>query len=84
LYRKELHGNLLENAEEALLFLEKHLQLRWKITKDSVRRKEILELPKVALREAMVNAVCLRDYFEQGAQLKEKGRLERTMFGSDF
>jgi ATP-dependent DNA helicase RecG len=67
--RKELSGNILENVEEALLFLKKHLQLRWEITKDSARRKEILELPEVALREAVINAVCHRDYFEQGAQV---------------
>ncbi|RZB37934.1 MAG: ATP-dependent DNA helicase RecG [Desulfobacteraceae bacterium Eth-SRB2] len=67
--RKELIGNLLENVEEALLFLKKHLQLRWEITSQSTRRKEILELPEVALREAMVNAVCHRDYLEQGAQI---------------
>jgi len=66
--RKELTGNLLENVEEALLFLKKHLQLRWEITSESTRRKEILELPEVALREAMVNAVCHRDYLEQGAR----------------
>ncbi len=67
--RKELTGNLLENVEDALLFLKKHLQLRWEITSASTRRKEILELPEVALREAMVNAVCHRDYLEQGAQV---------------
>ncbi len=67
--RKELTGNLLENVEEALIFLKKHLQLRWEITSASTRRKEILELPEVALREAMVNAVCHRDYLEQGAQV---------------
>lgn len=67
--RKELTGNILENVEEALLFLKKHLQLRWEITRDSARRKEILELPEVALREAVINAVCHRDYFEQGAQV---------------
>ena len=67
--RKELTGNLLENVEEALLFLKKHLQLRWEITGQRTRRKEILELPEVALREAMVNAVCHRDYLEQGAQV---------------
>ncbi len=27
--RKELSGNLLENIEDALIFLKKHLQLRW-------------------------------------------------------
>jgi ATP-dependent DNA helicase RecG len=67
--RKELTGNLLENVEDALIFLKKHLQLRWEITGESTRRKEILELPEVALREAMVNAVCHRDYLEQGAQV---------------
>ena len=67
--RKELIGNLLENVEDALIFLKKHLQLRWEITSESTRRKEILELPEVALREAMVNAVCHRDYLEQGAQV---------------
>ncbi len=67
--RKELAGNILENVEDALLFLKKHLQLRWEITSDSPRRREILELPEVALREAVVNAVCHRDYFEPGAQV---------------
>ena len=67
--RKELCGNILENVEDALLFLKKHLQLRWEITRDSARRNEILELPEVALREAVINAVCHRDYFEQGAQV---------------
>ncbi len=49
--------------------MQKHLQLRWEITSKSTRRKEVLELPEVALREAMVNAVCHRDYLEEGAQV---------------
>lgn len=67
--RKELTGNLLENVEEALIFLKKHLQLRWEITSASIQREEILELPEVALREAVVNAVCHRDYNEAGAHV---------------
>lgn len=50
-------------------WLKKHLQFRLEITSESTRRKEILELPEIALREAMVNAVCHRDYLEQGAQV---------------
>ncbi|MBA4368534.1 MAG: hypothetical protein C0403_12960, partial [Desulfobacterium sp.] len=42
--RKELTGNLLENVEDALLFLKKHLQLRWEITRKSTRQKEILAI----------------------------------------
>jgi predicted HTH transcriptional regulator len=58
--RKELTGNLLEIVEDALLFLQKHLQLRWEITSKSTRRQEILELPEVALREAVLNVVSER------------------------
>jgi ATP-dependent DNA helicase RecG len=35
----------------------------------SVRRENVLELPEDALREAVVNAVCHRDYFEKGARV---------------
>ena len=67
--RKEFSGNIIENIEGALLYLQQYLQLRWEITNESTRRKEILELPEAALREALVNAVCHRDYFEEGAQV---------------
>ena len=67
--RKEFSGSIIENIEEALLYLRKHLQLRWEISNDSTRRRETLELPETALREAMVNALCHRDYLEEGAQV---------------
>ncbi len=67
--RKDLNGNILENVEDALIFLKKHLQMRWEITAESTRRKEILELPEVALREAIINSVCHRDYTEEGANV---------------
>ena len=35
----------------------------------ALRREEILELPEVALREAIVNAAVHRDYFEKGANI---------------
>ena len=65
--RKELRGNLIQNVDDALLFLKKHLNLRYEI--NSTRREEILEIPEVALREAVINAICHRDYFEKGAQV---------------
>jgi ATP-dependent DNA helicase RecG len=65
--RKDLTGNIIASIEEAILFLKKYLKLRYEIT--SIRRKEILEIPEVAMREAIVNAVCHRDYFEKGANV---------------
>lgn len=67
--RKEFTGSIIENIEDVMLYLRKHLQLRWEITDESTRRKEVLELPEIALREAIVNAVCHRDYLEEGAQV---------------
>lgn len=65
--RKELAGSIIENIEDALLFLKKHLNLRQEIT--SLQRREVWEIPEVALREGVVNAICHRDYFEKGAQV---------------
>ena len=67
--RKEFAGSIIENIEGALLFLKNHLQLRWVITNENTRRQEILEVPEAALREAVVNALCHRDYLEEGAQV---------------
>ena len=36
---------------------------------ETLQRENILELPEDALREAVVNAVCHRDYFEKGARV---------------
>ena len=53
--------------DDTIVFLKKHLRISYKI--DGLRRENILELPEDALREAVVNAVCHRDYFEKGARV---------------
>ncbi|OGO76486.1 MAG: hypothetical protein A2Y23_01865 [Clostridiales bacterium GWB2_37_7] len=65
--RKDLTGDIVSIIDEAILFLKKHLNLSYVI--EEVRRKEILEIPEIAIREAIVNAVCHRDYFEKGANV---------------
>ena len=65
--RKDFSGNIIDNIENALMFLLRHTNLEYKIEK--LRREEIPEIPEVALREAVVNAVCHRDYFEKGANV---------------
>jgi ATP-dependent DNA helicase RecG len=67
--RKEFTGSIIENIEDALLYLKKHLQLRWEVTNASTRHQEILEIPETSLREGLVNALCHRDYLEEGAQV---------------
>tara|TARA_R110000796_G_scaffold96719_4_gene203259 strand:- start:25817 stop:27187 length:1371 start_codon:yes stop_codon:yes gene_type:complete len=65
--KKELSGDLISNIEGAILFLKTHLKNRVEIS--GTRRMEILETPEVVLREAIVNAIAHRDYFEKGANV---------------
>ncbi|MDR2523387.1 MAG: helix-turn-helix domain-containing protein [Synergistaceae bacterium] len=64
---KELNGDICSNVEDAMVFLKKHLRVSYKI--ESLKRENVLELPEDALREAVVNAVCHRDYFEKGSRV---------------
>ena len=65
--KKTFEGDIITNIDDALTFLKKHLNLSYEIKE--TQRKEKLELPEVALREAVVNAVAHRDYFEKGANV---------------
>ena len=64
---KEFNGGIVSNIDDAMVFLKKHLRMSYKI--ETLQRENILELPEDALREAVVNAVCHRDYFEKGARV---------------
>ncbi|MCL1895147.1 MAG: helix-turn-helix domain-containing protein [Clostridiales bacterium] len=59
--------DLVSNIDNAVLFLKRNLRTRYEIK--TIRRKNILELPEVALKEAIVNAACHRNYFEKGANI---------------
>ena len=64
---KEFNDDIVSNINDAIAFLKRHLNISFKI--EGLRRKNILELPEDALREAVVNAACHRDYFEKGARV---------------
>ncbi|MDR2732913.1 MAG: putative DNA binding domain-containing protein, partial [Fibromonadaceae bacterium] len=64
---KELNGGIIENIESTITFLKRHLNIRYEIK--TLQRSNILEIPESVLREAVVNAVCHRDYFEIGARI---------------
>ena len=65
--KKDFFGNIFKNIEDAVLFIKRHTNLEYRIEK--LRREEIPDIPELALREAVVNAVCHRDYFEKGANV---------------
>ncbi len=65
--KKDFKGNLAENIDNALLFVQRHTNVEYKI--EHLQREEITDYPKVALREAITNAVCHRDYFNKSANV---------------
>lgn len=65
--KKEYNEDLVSDVEKALAFLNEHLNTAYEFPADSLKRREVLEIHPLALREAVVNAVVHRDYWEKGA-----------------
>ncbi|MBN2652124.1 MAG: hypothetical protein JXR63_07055 [Spirochaetales bacterium] len=61
--KKDFKGPLLENINSAIAFVQRHTNEEYIIEK--IKREMIPEIPEVALREVIVNAVCHRDYFDR-------------------
>ena len=64
--RKDFNDDIVSSVDNAMLFLKQHIFVRYEFD-GSPQRIEIPEIPFEALREAVINAVCHRDYFEKGA-----------------
>lgn len=65
--KKDFRENIVENIDNAILFVKRHTNVEYRIEK--VRREEIPDIPDIALREAIINAVCHRDYFDRGSSV---------------
>ncbi|UYO99142.1 putative DNA binding domain-containing protein [Oceanotoga sp. DSM 15011] len=66
--KKEYSGNLFEQLENSEKFILNHIDIYSKI--EELQRKDIPEIPKVAIREALVNAIVHRDYSNLGRDIK--------------
>jgi ATP-dependent DNA helicase RecG len=65
--RKDIQDDLLTQFNEAVIFLQRHLNVRSEIK--GVNRKDICEIPIEALREAVANAIIHRDYSMRGTSI---------------
>jgi len=61
-------GSLFIQAEETIAFFKKNIRRSAKI--EGLYRTEEYEYPEKAIREAVVNALCHRDYSRRGADIK--------------
>lgn len=65
---KRLNGPLFQQYKQAIDWLMQKIEMRI-IVDDAGPHKEVFEIPIDALREAMINALCHRDYYESGATI---------------
>jgi len=61
--RKDYNFDLISSVDLAMNFIKQYLPVRYEFTGE-LARKEIPQIPYEALREALINAVVHRDYFE--------------------
>ena len=66
--KKEFSGNIFEKIENIQLFLKNHLKISSEF--ENFQRKDRLEIPMLALREGIVNAIVHRDYSNMGRDIK--------------
>ncbi|MDQ2744216.1 MAG: putative DNA binding domain-containing protein [Chloroflexota bacterium] len=63
---RQVHGHGFDLLDEAMLFLQRHLPVAGRIQPGVLERLDIPLFPIEALREALVNALCHRDYSHAG------------------
>lgn len=66
--KKEYTGDIFSILENTQNFILNHINLE--ATINGLYRKELYEIPEVAIREALVNAVIHRDYVNRGRDIK--------------
>jgi len=64
--QRQLEGHAFHLLDEAMLFLRRHLPVAGRILPGLFEREDEPLFPVAALREAMVNALCHRDYAHAG------------------
>jgi ATP-dependent DNA helicase RecG len=57
-----IEGSVLHQIDETMDFMQKHINVRFEITGEKAQRDTIWDYPLRALREAVTNAICHRDY----------------------
>lgn len=67
--QKQVHGHAFHLLEEAMLFLGRHLPVAGRIVPGVLERQDEPLFPLEALREALVNALCHRNYSHPGGSM---------------
>ncbi len=74
---KVFGGPLMQQYKSAMLWLKSKLNLRY-IIEGSGPRKEVWEIPETALKEAVINALSHRDYYDKGGRIMIEHFVDRV------
>ena len=80
---RQMRGHAFALLDEAMTFLHRHLPISGRFEPDRLERIDELLFPTAALREALVNALCHRDYSIYGGAVNVAVYDDRTEIWSD-
>ena len=66
---KEFHGNIIEQIDNCDKYIKEHIAVMSKLLPHRVQREDIPEYGWFSIRELITNAVCHRDYSDQGSKV---------------
>lgn len=66
--RRDFNDDIVSSIDNAMTVLKQWIPVRYEMT-GTPQRREVPQIPYDALREAVINAVTHRDYFEKGANV---------------
>ncbi len=81
--QRQIHGHCFAVVDESMLFLHRHLPVAGRIQPGLFERVDEPLFPVEALREALVNAVCHRDYALAGGSVRVAVYDDRLEIWSD-
>ncbi len=68
--QKNMTSDIISNIDETFVFLRRSLDVAYKFESGTPTRIEVWEIPYVALKEALVNAIAHRDYVNKGTHIQ--------------
>lgn len=67
---KVMTGTLYQQYEKSMVWLKSKLDVRYDIEGEGGKpRKELWEIPETAFKEAIINSLAHRDYYDKGARI---------------
>ena len=66
---KEFQGNIIEQIDNCDKYIKEHIAVMSKLLPHRVQREDIPEYGWFSIRELITNAVCHRDYSDQGSKV---------------